>query len=67
MAHVSKITGLDWSYHSEHCLLTCSQDKQVKLWDITQPRKATETIQIGAPVTRAHYTVKKKYPRNTPN
>lgn len=30
-AHMSKITGIDWSYQSEHELLSCSQDKTVKV------------------------------------
>jgi len=30
-AHMSKITGIDWSHQSEHELLSCSQDKTVKV------------------------------------
>ena len=30
-AHMAKIYGIDWSYTDEHELVTCSEDKQVKV------------------------------------
>jgi hypothetical protein len=33
MAHVSSITGIDWGYESANQILTCSQDKHVKVGD----------------------------------
>jgi WD40 repeat protein len=56
-AHMSKITGIDWSYHSEHELLSCSQDKQVKFWNIRTPNVCQQTLQTGTAVARARYTV----------
>jgi WD40 repeat protein len=54
-AHMAKIYGLDWSFTAENELVTCSEDKQVKIWDINSPRASKGTIQCGAPAFRAKY------------
>jgi hypothetical protein len=58
----------------ENEILTCSQDKQVKVnsifelfsniskfWDVNQPKTYKDLLQVGAPVIHAVYTVKKKF------
>jgi hypothetical protein len=54
-AHMAKITALDWSYTDAHRLLTCSQDRTVKFWDVDQPRESLGQLHTGAPVQRAFY------------
>ncbi|OQR85019.1 hypothetical protein THRCLA_10793, partial [Thraustotheca clavata] len=55
-AHMQKIYGLDWSPNNMHELVTCSEDKQIKFWDVTQPRVCQGCLVTGAPVWRARYT-----------
>lgn len=55
-AHMTKIYGIDWSRNNEDEIITCSQDRLVKFWDITQPRTCQATIVTGSPVWRARFT-----------
>ncbi|KAH6581141.1 hypothetical protein BASA61_009212 [Batrachochytrium salamandrivorans] len=55
-AHMTKIYGIDWSHKNENEIITCSQDKLVKFWNISQPRMCQSTIVTTAPVWRARYT-----------
>ncbi|KAJ1524264.1 hypothetical protein ONE63_010778 [Megalurothrips usitatus] len=55
-AHLAKIHGLDWSPLHEDQLATSSQDGTVKLFDITNPRKAEGVLTTTLPVWRARYT-----------
>jgi WD40 repeat protein len=42
-AHTSDTTGLDWSPHQEHHIVSCSRDGTTKMWDI---RKAGNAVPI---------------------
>ncbi|CAI5726403.1 unnamed protein product [Peronospora farinosa] len=55
-AHMQKIYGLDWHPQRMYELVTCSEDKTVKFWDVTRPRVCQGTLNTGAPVWRAQYT-----------
>jgi hypothetical protein len=48
---------MDWSYLDENQILTCSQDKQVKVWNIQNPKVCIVTIVAGAPILKACFTV----------
>ncbi|DAZ97190.1 TPA: hypothetical protein N0F65_003821 [Lagenidium giganteum] len=55
-AHMQKIYGIDWHPRRMDELVTCSEDKTVKFWNVTQPRMCQGTLTTGAPVWRARYT-----------
>ncbi|KDO20084.1 hypothetical protein SPRG_14623 [Saprolegnia parasitica CBS 223.65] len=55
-AHMQKIYGLDWSPSNMHELVTCSEDKTVKFWNVLRPRVCQGSLATGAPVWRARYT-----------
>ncbi|POM72886.1 WD repeat protein, partial [Phytophthora palmivora] len=55
-AHMQKIYGLDWHPQRMYELVTCSEDKTVKFWNVTQPRVCQGMLTTGAPVWRAQYT-----------
>ena len=54
-AHMSKVYCIDWSYTCGTELISCGQDKTVKVWDLrdVEPR----TLMLPGPVWRARYTV----------
>lgn len=56
-AHTTKIYGIDWSRTSATCLLTCSLDMTIKLWDYpeleTNPK---HMIRVPFPIWRARHT-----------
>jgi len=55
-AHMNKIYGIDWHNSKENEILTCSQDKLVKFWDINDPKICQGVITTNTPVWRARYT-----------
>lgn len=55
-AHMQKIYGLDWHPTRADELVTCSEDKSVKFWDVSQPRVCQGLLATGAPVWRVQYT-----------
>lgn len=59
-AHETKIYGIDWSRTDETMIVTCSLDKLVKFWDISQlsgdSGECIDTIETTSPVWRARYT-----------
>ncbi|KAJ3320791.1 hypothetical protein HDV06_004802 [Boothiomyces sp. JEL0866] len=55
-AHMTKIYGIDWSISQENEILSCSQDKLVKIWHINQSRTCQATIETSSPCWRARYT-----------
>lgn len=54
-AHMQKIYGIDWHPTRLYELVTCSEDKSVKFWNVTQPRVCQGMLTTGAPVWRARY------------
>ncbi|XP_048509222.1 GATOR complex protein WDR59 isoform X4 [Athalia rosae] len=55
-AHLTKIHGLDWCPIQQNQLATSSQDCTVKIFDVTNPRRAESILTTSAPVWRARYT-----------
>lgn len=55
-AHMQKIYGIDWHPTRMYELVTCSEDKTVKFWNVAQPRVCQGMLTTGAPVWRARYT-----------
>ncbi|XP_015109430.1 GATOR complex protein WDR59 isoform X1 [Diachasma alloeum] len=55
-AHLTKIHGLDWCPFQQNQLATSSQDCTVKIFDITNPRRAEGILTTNSPVWRARYT-----------
>ncbi|PRP84715.1 WD repeat-containing protein 59-like [Planoprotostelium fungivorum] len=53
-AHMAKIYGIDWSYHDEGELVTCSEDKQ--FWNTNNNRVCKGTMLPGVSILRAKYT-----------
>lgn len=54
-AHMQTIYGIDWNPMRSYELLTCSEDKSVKFWDVMNPRVCQGSILTGAPVWKAKY------------
>ncbi|KAF2074004.1 hypothetical protein CYY_004680 [Polysphondylium violaceum] len=52
--HSSKVYGIDWSPHVENEIMTCSQDKSIKIWNYPTA-KPKQIITTGHPVLRAKY------------
>ncbi|XP_046619943.1 GATOR complex protein WDR59 isoform X1 [Neodiprion virginianus] len=55
-AHLTKIHGLDWCPFQQNQLATSSQDCTVKIFDVSNPRRAESILTTSAPVWRARYT-----------
>jgi WD40 repeat protein len=55
-AHMQKINGIDWHPRRMYELVTCSEDKTVKLWNVTQPRTCQGSLTTGASVWRTKFT-----------
>ncbi|XP_076242534.1 WD repeat domain 59 isoform X2 [Calliopsis andreniformis] len=55
-AHLTKIHGLDWCPFQQNQLATSSQDCTVKIFDISNPRRAESILTTNSPVWRARYT-----------
>jgi len=55
-AHMNKIYGIDWHNLKENEILTCSQDKLVKFWNINDPKVCQGVITTNTPVWRARFT-----------
>ncbi|XP_076671649.1 WD repeat domain 59 isoform X3 [Andrena cerasifolii] len=55
-AHLTKIHGLDWCPFQQNQLATSSQDCTVKVFDISNPRRAESILTTNSPVWRARYT-----------
>ncbi|XP_017879158.1 GATOR complex protein WDR59 isoform X2 [Ceratina calcarata] len=55
-AHLTKIYGLDWCPFQQNQLATSSQDCTVKIFDISNPRRAENILTTNSPVWRARYT-----------
>jgi hypothetical protein len=48
-AHYGKINCLDWSHQDEKKLVTCSQDSNIKIWNIQQPRSPLNILRPWGP------------------
>ncbi|XP_076648248.1 WD repeat domain 59 isoform X1 [Halictus rubicundus] len=55
-AHLTKIHGLDWCPFQQNQLATSSQDCTVKIFDISNPRRAESIVTTNSPVWRVRYT-----------
>ena len=55
-AHDSKVNGLDFSRTEEFKVLTCSNDRTVKLWDYSSDEALQCTFVTNFPVWRARHT-----------
>ncbi|XP_024939455.1 GATOR complex protein WDR59 isoform X2 [Cephus cinctus] len=55
-AHLTKIHGLDWCPFQQNQLATSSQDCTVKIFDVSNPRRAESILTTNSPVWRARYT-----------
>ncbi|XP_012270221.1 GATOR complex protein WDR59 [Orussus abietinus] len=55
-AHLTKIHGLDWCPYQQNQLATSSQDCTVKIFDVSNPRRAENVLTTNSPVWRARYT-----------
>jgi WD40 repeat protein len=56
-AHTLPIAGLDWSYTSASQLLSCSQDRNVKFWDVEHLNEPKlPPLHTATPLLRALYT-----------
>ena len=56
-AHFSSISSLDWSPKKSEQLVTCAQDRHIKIWDINMPREFKITTMTAKPVSKIRYTV----------
>eukprot|EP01132_Coremiostelium_polycephalum_P009040 gene9040-11073_t len=52
--HSARVYGIDWSPHDPSEIITCSQDKTVKIWTYPNP-KPKAIISTSNPVLRAKY------------
>ncbi|KAK2744130.1 hypothetical protein FQN57_004390 [Myotisia sp. PD_48] len=56
-AHDTKIYGLDWNRVRPEAIVTCSLDKTIKFWDISQEADVPEkVIRAPFPVSRTRHT-----------
>ncbi len=55
IAHTQQITGIDFSYDNEHEFLTASNDKTVKLWDLSGSR--VDSLAILQRVEPVHFAM----------
>lgn len=56
-AHATKIYGVDWDRTDSKKLITCSLDKTIKFWDLSNTHdEANQTVHTGFPVWRARHT-----------
>ncbi len=55
IAHTQQITGIDFSHDNEHEFLTASNDKTVKLWDLSGPRE--DSLAILQRVEPVHFAM----------
>jgi WD40 repeat protein len=55
-AHLSNILCLDWSPKFEDQLVTCGQDRQIKIWNYNQPKEYKFNTTTAYPVHRVRYT-----------
>lgn len=56
-AHLTKINCIDWNPSTTSQFVTCSQDGNIKFWDLNNLKnKAENTLSTGLPVWRARYT-----------
>ncbi|KAL0478615.1 WD repeat-containing protein [Acrasis kona] len=55
-AHLSTVLSLDWSPKHEDQLVTCGQDRQIKIWSYNQPKECKLNVTTAQPVSRVRYT-----------
>lgn len=58
-AHLSKINGIDWNPSSSGQFVTCSQDGNIKFWDLltsVYKGKSDSILNTGLPVWKARFT-----------
>lgn len=56
-AHFSSISSLDWSPKRSEQLVTCAQDRQIKVWDVNMPLEFKIKSLTAKPVSKIRYTV----------
>lgn len=55
-AHTGQVNGLDWEFKSANRILSCSTDREAKLWDLTMStEEPISQITTTFPIWRAKY------------
>ncbi|KAL7753295.1 hypothetical protein RI367_001070 [Sorochytrium milnesiophthora] len=55
-AHSSSVFDIAWSHANENELVSSSRDKTVKFWNIIEPERCQDVIELGSAAWRTKYT-----------